>query len=694
MSLFENMLKQNPYLEENKKIVFEIEAAIKEVKNESILLKGYVQSGKTATYLLLAAKLLDQNYQYACIFTKNVNDLSEQTQKRVENEFGDDVEIVALDGPQINFARYQIKQKTVFVLKKNPSAFEKLNKLIDKFTEMQEKRWLIIDDEADFYSVGYNKSSKGTEEYFKKICRELLLLREKLVHSKYLAVTATPVSLYFANYWMIRPEKTILLPPHNSYLGAEELFLSDNPMMQRIRENFVEDEEFRYVMKYDSRIDTDIMKCFPKLTEAMIDFVISGILLNDASEEEKMKHYAMLIHIETTKKAHQQQKEIFEDIQKALIDKLKQHDQKLVSMVITQFEHLLEGMESKSQLNCNELLHLVLEALEDQLKITIINSNNKQRPGTDKYGNIKNSVPFSIYIGANAVDRGVTFPNLISFIFGRTSKTVNFDSSIQQLRILGARPKSDLVCTRIYSTESTLKNWKMFAGIDKEFNENIHLLDKANLMASATHLGNQMSYLIPATTIKGTRLCATNKVEGLLKHFVSSSRILPKGFVTTEEKHSLALLKEMLELIEGHHKNAVQKTKGKATYVEISTEDAQQLLLKSYEAIKSDKVNLLHILENSLFMLDWLKSKVGNKVLLMERYDRKRKLIRTDGKFDDAPDSGEGGDFDKAKEIGINYPVLMMLHQDGSESNGVPFFWPVLVMPQNMPMNISYVKEK
>ena len=38
MSLFENMLKQNPYLEKKKKIVFEIEAAIKEVKNESILM--------------------------------------------------------------------------------------------------------------------------------------------------------------------------------------------------------------------------------------------------------------------------------------------------------------------------------------------------------------------------------------------------------------------------------------------------------------------------------------------------------------------------------------------------------------------------------------------------------------------------------------------------------------------------------
>ncbi|MBL3731657.1 hypothetical protein JIN86_18885 [Lysinibacillus sp. HST-98] len=692
MSLFEKMLKQNPHLEENKKVVFEIEAAFNKVKNESILLKGYVQSGKTATYLLTAAKMMDEGVDYLTIFTKNINDLSEQTKKRTENEFDEDVEIIDLDGPNVNIARYQIKQKAIFVLKKNPTSFEKLNKLVDKFPEMQEKKWLIIDDEADFYSVGYNKRSKGTEEYFKKICRELLLLRKKLTYSKYLAVTATPVSLYFSNYWMIRPEKTILLPAHSKYLGAEELFLSDSSKMKRIRENFVTDDEFRYVMNYDPRVDTDVTKSFPKLMQALIDFVISGILLNKASDEEKLKHYSMLIHIETTKKAHAKQKDIIEAIQNMLIEKFKSQEKKFMEKLSEQFNHLLEGMDTKPDINLEQLLPLVLKALEDEMKITVINSNNKQRPSTDKYGNIKNVVPFSIYIGAYAVDRGVTFPNLISFIFGRASKTVNFDSSMQQLRILGARPKSDLACTRIYCTEQSLEVWQMFAEIDKEFNKNLALLDKANKLASKTHLGNQMSYLIPATTIKGTRLCAANKVEGLMNHFTSSSRILPKGFTPLKEK--AYLVDETLQLLEEHHKNAVQKTHEKITYWEITTEAAQELVLKSFEAIHSDKVNLLHILENSLFMLDWLKTKGREKVLLMERYNRKRKLIRADGKYDDAPDSGKGGDFDQAKEIGEFYPVLMMLHQDGSEAAGVPYFWPVLVMPQEMPMNISYVKEK
>ena len=68
------------------------------------------------------------------------------------------------------------------------------------------------------------------------------------------------------------------------------------------------------------------------------------------------------------------------------------------------------------------------------------------------------------------------------------------------------------------------------------------------------------------------------------------------------------------------------------------------------------------------------------------RYNRQRNLIRKDLKFDDAPDSGIDGKYARAKLIGIDYPVPIMLHQNGSKSKGVPYFWPVLVMPQNMPM--------
>ena len=100
------------------------------------------------------------------------------------------------------------------------------------------------------------------------------------------------------------------------------------------------------------------------------------------------------------------------------------------------------------------------------------------------------------------------------------------------------------------------------------------------------------------------------------------------------------------------------------------------------------------MLENCLFILGWLKEKVGDKVYLTQRYNHKRNLIRSDLRFDNAPDSGKSGEYARAKAIAVDHPALIMIHQDGSKSNGVPFFWPVLVMPQNMPMEISYSGEK
>lgn len=233
-----------------------------------------------------------------------------------------------------------------------------------------------------------------------------------------------------------------------------------------------------------------------------------------------------------------------------------------------------------------ELKSHVEKALDEEVKITLMNSDSKTKVKLDCAGNIKNEVPFSIFIGAYAVDRGVTFNNMISFVFGRSPKVTNLDSSLQQLRILGARAKEDLpVVTRIYCTKTQLEKWKEFARIDLESSELVEL-----------------------------------------------NKALINGFT---EKYGI-------NNFEGDH------------YVEIKTEDATKLLLNSYTAISSDRVNLLNILEQSLFFLEWMKKEYGDKVMLYCKYDRKRKLKRSNGKDDDAPDSGASGDYNYAKKIAKN----------------------------------------
>ena len=674
--------EKNPHIEENPKILLEIEEAINKPGLDSILLKGHVQSGKTSTYILLAARSMDKNYDGCITFTKNANDILNQTKSRFLSTFEtveDNLTVIDINENLEDLTKYELNQNIIIVAKKQTNDFEKINKLFDKYPFLQEKRFLVVDDESDWGSNGYNKSAEKEEDYFKKICKELLDLRKRLINSKYLSVTATPLSLFFANYWMIRPHAIFLLPPHKKYLGAEELFLSEENTMRRICENFVEEKEFEAIVNADIN-NIDFCKELPQLTKAVFDFILGGLLL------KQEKHYSMLIHIDTTRKGHAKQKETIKSLIAVLKQELNNGHPETVAKLYKSYDEITTALDY-TKYSFEEVKSLAIQALEEQVKVTLMNSDSKKSVKLDSNGNIKNPVPFSIFIGAFAVDRGVTFNNMISFVFGRDSKIANMDSSLQQLRILGARPKEDLPVTRIYCTKKTLKKWKEFTRIDVEFNKNIELLLESNKLASKTDLSNQLNYLVPSTKMEGVRLCAPQKIDTRLKQFEAYSRLLPKGFLPDKDKQKLVM--ENTQLIEQYKLIYPVIEFEKDHYIEVPTEAAVKLLMNSYNAIYSDEVNLLNLLEQSLFFLKWLKKENGDKVLIYYKYNRNRKLIRKNGKYDDAPDSGKNGDYAYAKKIGVNHPVLMMLHQSGEQTDGIPFYWPVLMLPKNMPFNIT-----
>ena len=676
--------KENPRFEMKKEVIQGIEEALSEPGMNSILLKGLVQSGKTSIFNLLIARLFDKGFDGVIILTKNSLDLVKTTSKRIMQSFSSvegSITTICINEKDSKLAKYQLKQKKLIVIKKDKSDLKKLIKFLEDNPILLNQKLLIVDDESDWGSNGYNKRAAEDEEYFKKICLGILKLRKKLEQSKYLSVTATPISLFFTNYWMIRPQKTFLLPPHSKYLGAEELFLADNKLMKKIRENFVENVEFNRMLEIKEF--ESVLQDLPMISEAVLQFIIGGLMLTEE------KRYSMLVHIDTKRKGHEQQKVVLENLVSELYKQLTNDEGLVVTLLKKLYLNAIESL-GYQKYTFEELKNLVQTALDEEVKITLMNSDNKTKVKLDRSGNIKNEVPFSIFIGAFAVDRGVTFNNMISFVFGRSPKVANLDSSLQQLRILGARAKEDLPVTRIYCTENQLEKWQEFTRIDCEFNKNLELLDKANALASKTPLGDQMSYLVPSTKMEGVRLCATQKIDGIIKSYGPYSRILPKGFLPKMESHKLVDLNKAL--INSYTEKYGVNYFAEDQYVEIQTQDAIELLLNSYTAISSDRVNLLHLLEQSLFFLEWLKKENGDKVMLYCKYNRKRKLKRSNGNDDDAPDSGVAGDFSYAKKIAKKHAVLMMLHQSGGESNGIPFFWPVLVLSGRLPYNMKTLK--
>jgi hypothetical protein len=103
----------------------------------------------------------------------------------------------------------------------------------EQYPELRNKSVLIMDDEADLASVSFRKtnglSSAGV------ISQQIDQLRESVMSSAYLQVTATPYALYLQPDEAIvvnvnslfkpkRPAFTVLLPTHSKYAGGDEYF--------------------------------------------------------------------------------------------------------------------------------------------------------------------------------------------------------------------------------------------------------------------------------------------------------------------------------------------------------------------------------------------------------------------------------------------------------------------------------------
>ena len=202
------------------------------------MLLGKIQSGKTRTFLGIIALAFENDFDIAVILTKGTKALAKQTLERVRDEFAP---LAAHDGVQIHdimtvprgLTGYELSQKLVFVAKKQSDNLDKLAGLIrDEYPVLAEKRALIIDDEADYATVGFrNTSEKGLQANV--TTQKIDTLRGICRSSAFLQVTATPYALYLQpddmagsgfEYRPLRPAFTELVPVASSYIGSDFYF--------------------------------------------------------------------------------------------------------------------------------------------------------------------------------------------------------------------------------------------------------------------------------------------------------------------------------------------------------------------------------------------------------------------------------------------------------------------------------------
>ena len=664
------------------------------VRRPGVLL-GKVQSGKTRAFLGIIARAFDRGYGVAIVLTKGTKSLTRQTLSRVRADFA---EFIAADQVQVydimsmpELTPYELQQRIIFVVKKEDDNLRRvLTAFRDTYPALQSRKVLVIDDEADLASVSFARR-EGTV-FPGKVSAQIDELRELAADSDFLQVTATPYSLYLqpendvslsdGKYFKPkRPQFTVVLPSHDSYVGGDYYFDQsgdpESPAYYFYKEVPAEERE---ALKVEDRRRLKIENVLNEsraevVRDAVMAFLTGAVIrrLQERAMRRAPQKYSFLFHTEQARHSHEWQERVVGAIRDALVAEGRVDSPRFNELLSRAHSDLarsvrLAGMQLPP---FEEVKREVVKALLDgQIMITRVNSDKEIDELLDDHGQLKLRTPLNIFIGGQILDRGVTIGNLIGFYYGRNPKSFQQDTVLQHSRMYGVRPMADLTVTRFYAPLHVYQIMRK-----------IHQFDAALRGAFESGAHDRGVYFIRKDERNRLVPCSPNK---LLLSRVSSirpgRRLLPVGFQTISKSRGAASLAEL------DHRITALLSADIATPVLITAEQAVGLLELAYGNLvfekELDDERRAHAAALEHLSLTSENAQMRGKVWLLGARDRRVARYREQGRFSNAPDTKQQADEAQAKATDV--PVLMMLRQEGSESQGwrgLPFWWPVVVTP-------------
>lgn len=671
----------------------------KTTQNHPGMMLGKIQSGKTRTFIGVTGLALDNGFEVIIVLTKGTIALAHQTYERIKKEFATfiDEELVQLfDIMKMpnNLTKYELKQKLIIVAKKQKDNLNHLeNKFLNIYPWLKNRKTLIIDDEADYASIGFKKTQKEIFEV-NRIASQIDSLRQKMVDASFLQVTATPYSLYLQpneeielsgyKFKPIKPSFTVLVPHGNEYVGGEYYFQEsqDDSSIAFYLHQPINDDELLVLKKSDGRkfkIEEAITSNkIESLRNAIINFIVGGIIRRLQNEKIMLPalKYSFIVHTEQSKASHAWQKEIVLKILEQLtilIDEKPLLFSRLIKDSYLQLYNSLSLLPGNIP-HFDEVYYHAKEALvEEYILVSKVNSQTDINELLDANGQLKLRVPFNIFIGGQILDRGITISNLIGFYYGRNPQSFQQDTVLQHSRMYGYRDEEDLAVTRFYTTPKLYEVMKKINDLDQTLRDALEHQDRDVVFIQR----DTENKIIP---------CSPNKV--LLSNITSlqpRKRLLPIGMQTYAKTTIKKLVDSIDELVENLARDENEKL--------IDLEDAIKLIKminKTFDPDKGEEWDVKAFLSSLEFLSK--SSKVDKqKVWLIIRKNRNISRVRkSSGRYEDAPDTpkGEHSELRVARELAENIPALIILRQEGNEEKGwrgCPFWWPVLVTPSTTP---------
>jgi hypothetical protein len=672
------------------------------------LLLGEIQSGKTKTFIGTIALAFDNNYDMAIILTKSTIALTKQTHSRLVKEFDyftkkDAVQLFDIMSLPNDLTNFELEQKTIIIAKKQTNNLNRLNSaLFHQYPHLSDKRILIIDDEADYASIGYEKKEKDIDP--RVIAKMIGDIKQRLKNSNFLQVTATPYALFLqpntsqsSAYLPLKPLFTEIVPVPEDYIGGNYYFKKsqDRGSIAYFLYQQLPLEELKLLNRFNrdqlKSKDPLLDKNIASLRSAFINFIVGGVIRRFQQEKVGLQpeKYSFLIHTEQKKLVHERQKDLFSEMKRQLHAIAKRNPDFLVPIIKASYINLLKSI-SKTDLYTPEFTcvkEAVIQAfLKDNIMIATVNSDKEIDDLLDKTGQLKLRVPFNIFIGGQTLDRGITIRNLIGFCYGRSPKKFQQDTVLQHSRMYGYRSSADLAVTRFYTTSANYSIMKNIYEMDKALRAAIKSgTDKNSMIFLEKDISNKIIPCSPNKII-ASRVTTLNPLK----------RFLPVGFQT---KSNFSISKTIKKI-----DNIVDNLTTGSDPVLIDIEDAEKILRHIYRTYtKNKKIGEQWDVEAFISCMSYLACNIAKqnngKVWLVTRKGRNiARFRKSTGRYEDAPDtaSGENNELNVAKRIAVDNPALILTRQQGVKSqkwNDAEFWWPVLVTPINTP-TVIYTSEQ
>lgn len=445
-------------------------------KTNNVLLVGKVQSGKTSNLEALVGLALDNGFNLVVMYGGYDNTLLNQTVKRfrktldspkdTDDEDGlwdsltpnifttDSRDELCINNLTADTLRSFLDQEIpVFIITiKDARRIRSVNeKLADLKADLRDYaiRSLVIDDEGDQASLNNvkDKESKASATY-----AAIRAMKETLADPLYFSVTATPQANIFLNSLSaLRPNSVHLLHPATGYCGASFFHLEDHDIIYAIPDEMD-----------DAR---DANRSPESLQFAIQHFIMASAILKSRRNSRKRLHTHMVIHafreVDTHSLIYQWVDSYIASIRDVVEVSLEEKSDDARNLFFRVYNKCFaDGVKRDTPFD-DRLLQLVHEVLAD----TGIALHNGQDGGT------RDTVKFKshqIYIGAQLLERGITFDRLLTTYFTRWPKSDgNMDTNLQRARWFGYRSKySDLI--KLFTTETIADEFSFLAEMEDD----------------------------------------------------------------------------------------------------------------------------------------------------------------------------------------------------------------------------------